>query len=186
MRRQTGLKVVPREESSGSGGSVLSTEREKGQTGLSIERNFFDTLDTMERFMHNSLNRMLGGIAPLQGGRLLDRFGGFTGVNPAVDIYEEGEELVVKAELPGIDKKDVNVRLLDNSLLISGEKKSERSGESKGFYRVERSYGTFERTIPLPEGVNTEGATATFANGVLQIRIPKGAEKALGRKIEIA
>jgi HSP20 family protein len=185
MRRQTGLKVVPREESSGSGGTVLAPERESGRTGLSIERNFLDTLDTMERFMHNSLTRMLGGIAPVHGARLFDRFGGLTGVNPAVDIYEEGEELVVKAELPGIGKNDVNIRLLDNSLVISGEKKSERSEETKGYYRIERSAGSFERTILLPEGVKTEKAKASFTNGVLQIRIPKGTEKSLGRKIAI-
>jgi HSP20 family protein len=185
MRRQSELKVVPRDETAGRREDASSSGQESGPTALPVERSVLDTLDTMERFMHNSLTRMLSGFAPFQGSRLFDRFGGLAGVNPAVDIYEEGEDLIVKAELPGIDKNDINVRLLDNSLVISGEKKSERSGEGRGYYRVERSTGSFERSILLPEGVKTDLATASFTNGILQIRIPKGSEKGLGRQIKI-
>jgi HSP20 family protein len=185
MRRQTGLKVVPREESgkdlSGSGPSI----RERAVEAPAVERSIFDTLDNIERFMQNSLTRALGGFAPLGLGSLFDRFSSITTATPMVDIYEEGKHLVVKAELPGIDRNDINVRLLDNSLIISGEKKSERTEGNKEFYRIERSSGSFERSILLPAGVNAEKATASFTNGILEVRIPKGSEEQLGRKITI-
>jgi HSP20 family protein len=185
MRVQTGLKVVPREEGgkglSGSGTSI----KERSVEAPLVERSIFDTLDSMERFMQNSLTRALGGFAPLGLGGLFDRFSGIASVAPLVDIYEEGNSLVVKAELPGMERNDINVRLLDKSLIISGEKKSERTEGDKEYYRIERSSGSFERTIPLPGGVNAEKATASFANGILEVRIPKLGEKQLGRKITI-
>jgi HSP20 family protein len=185
MRRQTGLKVVPREERdkepSGSGSSI----RERAIEAPAVERSVFDTLERMERFMQNTLTRALGGVAPLGLGSLLDRVSGITTVAPLVDIYDEGKHLVVKAELPGMDKSDINVRLLDNSLIISGEKKSERSERNRDFYRIERSSGSFERSILLPGGVDVEKAAASFTNGVLEVRIPKSSEEQLGRKITI-
>jgi HSP20 family protein len=185
MRRQTGLKVVPREESSGNESSPASSVRETTAETPLVERSFFDTLDSMERFMQNSLSRALGGFAPLNLGHLFDRVSGITTVAPLVDIYEEGKYLVVKADLPGMDRGNINVRLLDNSLIISGEKKSERTEGNKDFYRIERSSGSFERSIQLPGGVNGEKATATFTNGILEVRIPKSSEEQLGRKIAI-
>jgi HSP20 family protein len=184
MRRQTELKVVPREES-GSQNSSASSVREAAADIPLVERSIFDTLDSMERFMQNSLTRALGGIAPLGLGQLFDRVSSIATVSPLVDIYEEGKELVVKAELPGMDRKDISVRLLDNSLTISGEKKTERTEGTRDFYRIERSSGSFERSILLPGGVNGEKATASFSNGILEVRIPKSSEEQLGRKITI-
>jgi HSP20 family protein len=185
MRRQTGLKVVPREESGKDlSGSGLSG-KERAVEAPVVERSIFETLDNMERFMQNSLTRALGGFAPLSLGSLFDRFSGITTVAPLVDIYEEGKNLVVKAELPGMDRDNINVRLLDNSLIISGEKKSERTEGNRDFYRIERSSGSFERSIHLPAGVNAEKATASFTNGILEVRIPKSSEEQLGRKITI-
>jgi HSP20 family protein len=185
MRRQTTLKVVPREESDISQSSSAPPVRETGAGFPVVERSIFDTLESMERFMHNSLSRALGGVAPLGLGGLFDRVSGISTVAPLVDIYEEGKDLVVKAELPGMDRNDINVRLLDNSLIISGEKKSERSEGNKDFYRIERSSGSFERSVLLPGGVNGEKATASFTNGILEVRIPKSSEEQLGRKITI-
>jgi HSP20 family protein len=184
MRRQTELKVVPREESGRQISSASSARDAAAETPL-VERSIFDTLESMERFMQNSLTRALGGIAPLGLGNLFDRVSGIATVAPLVDIYEEGKELVVKAELPGMDRKDINVRFLDNSLIISGEKKSERAEGNRGFYRIERSSGSFERSILLPGGVSVEKATASFSNGILEVRIPKSSEEQLGRKITI-
>ena len=186
MRRQTELKVVPRGETgSGVTDSVSSTVRKDVETPL-VERSIFDTLESMERFMQNSLTRALGGFAPFGLGSLFDRVSGISAVSPLVDIFEEGNNLVVKAELPGIDKNDINVRLLDNALIISGEKKSERRMGNKEFYRVERSSGTFERSITLPQGVNTEKATARFSNGILEVHIPKSGKEQLGKHITIS
>jgi len=184
MRRQTELKVVPREESGRQSSSASSGRETAADTPL-VERSILDTLDSMERFMQNSLTRALGGFAPLGLGHLFDRVSGIVTVAPLVDIYEEGKELVVKAELPGMDRKDINVRLLDNALVISGEKKTERTEGNRDFYRIERSSGSFERSILLPGGVNVEKATASFSNGILEVRIPKSSEERLGRKITI-
>lgn len=107
-------------------------------------------------------------------------------VSPAVDIYEEGDDLVVKAELPGINKEDIEVKITDDYLTISGEKKKEEKVEKKDYYRYERSYGSFSRTFRLPVDVQTDKAKAKFEKGVLEIRIPKTEEaKKKERKLQI-
>ena len=104
---------------------------------------------------------------------------------PAVDVYETDQELVVKVELPGVKKENVEVSIRDNNLHIRGEKKEEKEEKTEAYHRVERVYGKFERVIPLPTDVKVEDAKAEFKDGVLEIRIPK-AEGAKERKIEIA
>ncbi len=104
---------------------------------------------------------------------------------PAVDVYETDQEVVVKAELPGVKKEDVEVVVRDNSLHIRGEKKEEKEEKTETYHRVERVYGRFERVIPLPTDVKVESAKAEFKDGVLEIRIPK-AESSKEKKIEIS
>jgi len=107
-------------------------------------------------------------------------------IAPSIDIYEEGDEVVVKAELPGMKKEDLEVQLTDDSITISGEKKKEEKVERKGYYRHERSYGSFARSFSLPSEVNTDDAKAEFKDGVLEIRVPKTAEaKKKVRKVTI-
>ncbi len=107
-------------------------------------------------------------------------------ISPAVDIYEEGDELILKAELPGINKEDIEVKVTDDYITISGEKKKEEKVEKKDYYRYERSYGSFSRTFRLPLEVQTDKAKAKFENGVLEIRIPKTEEaKSKERKLQI-
>ncbi len=103
---------------------------------------------------------------------------------PVVDVYETDQELVVKAELPGVKKENVEVSIRDNALYIRGEKKEEKEEKTEAYHRVERVYGRFERVLPLPTDVKVESAKAEFKDGVLEIRIPK-AEGAKERKIEI-
>ncbi len=103
---------------------------------------------------------------------------------PVVDVYETDQELVVKAELPGVKKENVEVSIRDNALHIRGEKKEEKEEKTETYHRVERVYGRFERVVPLPTDVKVESAKAEFKDGVLEIRIPK-AEGAKERKIEI-
>jgi HSP20 family protein len=91
---------------------------------------------------------------------------------PAVEVLEQDGKMVVRADLPGIDKNDVKVELKDATLTIEGERKREHTEESGGFRRSERSYGSFSRTIPLPEGANADQAKAQFNNGVLEVTIP--------------
>ncbi|MCY0867233.1 MAG: Hsp20/alpha crystallin family protein [Aquificaceae bacterium] len=104
---------------------------------------------------------------------------------PVVDVYETDQELVVKAELPGVKKENVEVTIRDNALHIRGEKKEEKEEKTETYHRVERVYGKFERVIPLPTDVKVEAAKAEFKDGVLEIRIPK-AESSKEKKIEIS
>ncbi len=104
---------------------------------------------------------------------------------PVVDVYETDQDLVVKAELPGVKKENLEVSIRDNALYIKGEKKEEKEEKTETYHRVERVYGRFERTIPLPTDIKLESAKAEFKDGVLEIRIPK-AEGAKEKKIEIS
>jgi len=90
-----------------------------------------------------------------------------------VDIYEDGESVVVKAEIPGIKKENVNVELTSDSITLSGKKSGEERVEKKDYFRLERSYGSFTRSFQLPAETVTEKARAVFKDGVLEVRIPK-------------
>ncbi len=105
--------------------------------------------------------------------------------SPAVDIYESENELVLKADLPDIDAKDVDVRVENQTLTISGERKFEANNTSaKGFHRIERSYGNFTRSFTLPNTFDTGNVGASFKNGVLTVTLPKK-EAAKPRQIKI-
>ena len=91
---------------------------------------------------------------------------------PSVDIFEEGGDIVLKAELPGMSKQDISVNLEGNTITISGEKKKEEEVEKKDFYRLERSYGSFTRSFELPADIKAEQVKAKFRDGVLEIRLP--------------
>ena len=103
---------------------------------------------------------------------------------PALDLYDEGNEVVVKAELPGMSKDDVQISFADNVLTIRGEKKKEDEDRGKDYYRSERVYGAFMRRVVLPTEVNPEKARALFKNGVLEIRLPKR-ESAKKKEIKV-
>lgn len=103
---------------------------------------------------------------------------------PSVDMVEEKDEIVVKADLPGIDEKDIDITVQDGTLTIRGERKAEKEEKKEGYYYAERSYGAFVRSLPLPTGVEAERVKATFKKGVLEIHLPK-AKEAKGKKIEI-
>lgn len=92
---------------------------------------------------------------------------------PAMDLVETDDHFVLKADLPGLNEGDVNIEVEDNVLTVSGERKSEHEDKREGYYRVERSFGSFRRTLTLPEGVDPEAVSATFDKGVLEVRIPK-------------
>lgn len=92
---------------------------------------------------------------------------------PAVDVFERKGDLVVKAELPGVEPKDLNVTVTDNVLRIEGERSEETETEEKGYYRHERFHGTFERSVPLPTEVNSDKVEATYKKGILEIVMPK-------------
>ena len=104
---------------------------------------------------------------------------------PPVDIFEEKGDMVIKAEMPGMNKEDVNVSITENTVTISVEKKQEEEVENKGYYRVERSYGSFCRSLWLPENVNGDKVKASFKDGVLEVRLPK-TKKGKQKKVTIS
>jgi len=101
-----------------------------------------------------------------------------------LDLYEEKDRIVVKAELPGMTKDDIQIFITDNILTIKGEKKKEEEDTGKDYYRSERVYGAFTRTLPLPAEINPEKVHATFKNGVLEIQLPKS-EEAKKKEIQV-
>lgn len=105
--------------------------------------------------------------------------------SPNIDVTENDKEIKVSAELPGMDDKDIEVNLNKDSLTIRGEKKEEKEDKGKDYYHVERSYGSFSRTIPLPVEVESDKVEAHFKKGVLTVKIPKSA-KAIESKKKIA
>lgn len=95
---------------------------------------------------------------------------------PAVDIYDTEQELVAKADLPGLEEKDLDVRVENNTLTIRGERKAENKVSDDNFLRVERAYGSFTRSFSLPNTVDTEHIKAEYRNGVLSVHMPKREE----------
>ncbi len=104
--------------------------------------------------------------------------------SPSVDIYEGKDEIVLEAELPGMNAEDVNISIENNIITIGGERRFEKKDETDNYHRVERSYGSFTRSFTLPPTVSSENAQAEFVNGVLRLTLAKR-EEAKPRRIEI-
>ncbi|MEO6866907.1 MAG: Hsp20/alpha crystallin family protein [Gaiellales bacterium] len=125
--------------------------------------------------MNHLFERFFGSAAPEKSRRW----------SPAMDMSEEGGYFVLRSDLPGISEDDVKIEIHDRTLSISGERNYEqKTGEDSGYIRMERSFGRFERSVTLPEGVDFEAIEASFDRGVLELRIPKPVE-AEPRRIEI-
>jgi len=126
---------------------------------------------------------------PREVDRLFDAFfgGGEGGARrwvPPMDLVEAEDHFLLKADLPGLAEGDVDIEIQDNTLKISGERKAEHAESERGWYRIERSFGSFARTLSLPDGVEPDAVSAEFHNGVLEVRIPKP-EQRKPRRIEI-
>jgi HSP20 family protein len=127
--------------------------------------NPFDDLRRMEARMFEPFFRMPYFAEEAQG----------TGWNPAVDVLEENNRIVVKVEAPGVDEKNLHVTFEDGILTISGERQFERK-DDRNYHRIERAYGTFTRTFSLPRSVDAAQIAASYRNGVLEVEIPKKEE----------
>jgi HSP20 family protein len=103
---------------------------------------------------------------------------------PEIEVSQKGDKLIVQADVPGLKKEDVNVEVRDNELCISGERRSESERTEGGYYQSERSYGSFCRVVPLPEGAKPDTTSATFKDGVLRVEI-EAPETRPGRRIEV-
>jgi len=105
---------------------------------------------------------------------------------PQVEVLERGNNLVVRADLPGLSRENVDVELDEDALIIRGERRSDVEDDNEGFYRSERSYGSFYRAIPLPEGIDASRCNATFKDGVLEVTLPKPPQQASrARRIDV-
>ncbi|HET9152695.1 MAG TPA: Hsp20/alpha crystallin family protein [Solirubrobacterales bacterium] len=96
---------------------------------------------------------------------------------PPMDLVETEDQLVLRADLPGVDEKDIDIEVKDGVLTVSGERRSEHETQREGFHRVERSFGRFSRALELPKGVDPQNVSAHFDKGVLEVRMPKPAER---------
>jgi HSP20 family protein len=131
--------------------------------------------------LQNEMNRLFGTVfdTPAQpNGGTLRRW------MPAMDLVETGDHFVLRADLPGLSEEDVNIEVEDRVLTVSGERKAEQAESTDGYHRVERAFGSFSRSLTLPEGVDAEAVSASFDKGVLEVRIPKP-EQRKPRKISI-
>jgi HSP20 family protein len=128
--------------------------------------------------LQNQMNRLLAGLGPASDDLMS------TGFVPAVDIYEDEHAITLKVEVPGIEEKDIDVLLENQTLTLRGERKFEKEEKEENFHRIERRYGSFTRSFTLPNTVDTENVKAEYANGVLSIRLPKRAE-AKPRQIKV-
>lgn len=111
-------------------------------------------------------------------------FGNVQALMPSIDVTESDKEIEITVELPGLEEKDVQINLADNLLTIHGEKKAEKEEKDKNYRLVERSYGSFERTLELPDGIDADSIKASIAKGVLKVTVPKPAP-AQARKIDV-
>jgi HSP20 family protein len=143
--------------------------------------------DEMERLFENfGLSRAQ--LLPLGRRELRAKGAGETGIgfwSPEIEVLEREGQLVVRADLPGLKREDIRINITDDALVIEGERRQESEEEKEGYYRSERSYGSFYRNIPLPQGVETENAAASFQDGVLEITIPAPERVQRRRQIEI-
>ncbi len=140
------------------------------------KRDPFSELSTLHREMDELFRRTFGSMLP----------GMFRGEwYPSIESYIKDRTLHVKADIPGVDPKDVDISIMGNELTIKGERKAERKEEKEGeYFFCETSYGSFERTVTLPEGVDTDKVHASYKNGVLEITMPVKAEM-LPKKVSV-
>lgn len=96
---------------------------------------------------------------------------------PAMDLVETEDHLVLRADLPGVDRDDISIEAKDGVLTVAGERKAQHEEKREGFHRVERSFGRFSRSLELPKGIEAENIEASFERGVLEVRMPKPAER---------
>jgi HSP20 family protein len=166
--------------------------REEG--GLATRESFFEPFRMMDRFV-DEMDRVFddvfgrGWLAPRFGrsGVQTSRLSGLDRWAPDVEIFYRNNELIVRADLPGLTRDDISVDVNENRVTIHGERKREHEEEKSGVYRSERSYGSFYREIPLPEGTISDQAKASFKDGVLEITMPAPPEQVRrGRRLEIA
>ena len=171
------------EEEAGSVVPVQRDETKPSYSGDSSLNPLFQLHREMDRLFDNAFRGF--GVSPLRS----EIFSPITvsgQLKPQVDIGATDKEYSITVEVPGVDEKDVKVEVADNTMIIKGEKKQEKEEKDKNYYRVERSYGSFQRVLSLPEDAGQDDIKATFKNGVLTIKMPrKSLPKSKVKQIEV-
>jgi len=148
-------------------------------TSADLDQPFY----SLQKEMNNLFDSFFRGFDPAPrgfSGRFSEAF------SPSIDVKENDKEFIIKAELPGVEEKDIDVTVTGDSVTIRGEKKEEKEDKDKNYYYMERSYGSFCRVIPLQTEIESGKAEARFKNGILDIKIPKSqSAKAKGTKVSI-
>jgi HSP20 family protein len=182
-----GTEQGDRSQPTTQAGGTTGREEQEGQTrgrltrreGWEDQGGFFGSPFGLFRRLSDDMDRLFFG------GPSIGPFGGIGGrFVPNIDIEERDEKILVRADLPGVRPEDFHVDIVDDALVLQGERRSEREETRGGVRRVERSHGTFRRVIPLPQGANVEAADAKFENGVLEIEIPLQ-QQSKARRLEI-
>jgi HSP20 family protein len=158
--------------------------REERQLGRGYPSGWNSPFSALQRFA-DEVDRMFEDFGfGRRGG--LSLFEGDRGEmwSPQVEVFQKDNELTIRADLPGLKKDEVSVEVTDSAVTIHGERKREHQEEQEGYFRSERSYGSFQRTVPLPEGAMSDQAKATFRDGVLEIKVP-APPVSKGRRLEI-
>lgn len=157
-----------------------------GRKPVAVRRDERDPFEVLQREMNRVFEEFSRGFfdwSPLSTDSLArETWGNFS---PRLDVRESAREFEVAAELPGMDEGDIDASIAGGELVIRGEKRTGKEEAGKTFHRMERSYGSFTRSIPLPDNASADGVEAAFRNGVLKIKIPKMREASSGRRIKI-
>ena len=170
-------KIVPwnwfKKEEEESGGTVPVRHLRHHQPAARLDHPFLQ----MQREMDRMFDRFFTGFGLTPSRREGIFSGSLTGglLKPTLDIGANDKEYTISVEVPGVEQKDVKLEIINNTLTIKGEKKQEKEEKDKDFYRMERSYGSFQRVLSLPEDADQEKISATFKNGVLTVTMPRRA-----------
>lgn len=153
-------------------GGIRIMAIEKWKSKKDVEQFFGDLFE--ESFPFRNMRRFPS----------LNKMREFMTISPAVDMYDDEKEIVVKAEVPGIDKDDINITVTDNTLIIKGETKKDEETKEEDYYYAERTFGSFSRRLELPEKVQESKIKANFKDGILEVHLPKAPE-AKAKKIKV-
>lgn len=188
-QEERGRSTQQRSEGQGQGSQSM-TNREQQQTGLarrhqqqptpSMLSNPFGFMRRFGEGMEQLFNEVGFG-----GGLITHGFDQLSRWTPQIEMFEREGQLHIRADLPGLNKDDVQIDLEDDAVILRGERREEHREEREGRYRTEVSYGSFYREIPLPNNVDAENASANFRDGVLEITMPMRQGEGRGRRLEI-
>jgi HSP20 family protein len=169
------------------GNGSREVERRPSSGGILRRDPFWSTSESFEANPFSLMRRFADQMDRAFASGMWPEFGREGGGiwSPAIDVSERDGKIVVRADLPGLKKDDVKVEAVDNAVIIQGERRQEQEEHKGGYHRSERKYGSFYRSIPLPEGAQTEQARAEFRDGVLEVSIPAPASQKRGREVPI-